>query len=301
MSSPVYQHPDVARLISSALDEDLRAIGDLTCQALVPPTARLQATVTAKAPGVVCAVELFAQTLAQLHQRGLGTVTIEHSLPDGAVVAVGDVVWRAQGDANALLQGERTALNLVQRLSGTSTLTRRYVEAVRGTRAGIFDTRKTTPGMRLLQKLAVTSGGGRNHRIGLYDQVLIKENHLALMGGARTASPAAEAVARCRAQLGGSCLIEVEIERLEDLEPVILSGADIVLLDNLGGEVLAEAVRRRDRVLRPGMRLVELEASGGITLESVRPVALSGVERISTGELTHSVRALDLSMRCHPL
>jgi len=298
MTSPPYQHPDVARIIDLALSEDLREQGDVTCRALVPPSAQLQATITAKAAGVVCGLGLFALVVEQLRAQGQGAVTIEAATADGAAVAVGEVVLRAQGDATTLLIAERTALNLAQRLSGTATLTQRYVQAVAGTRAGIFDTRKTTPGLRLLQKWAVLCGGGRNHRIGLYDQILIKDNHIALMAGARGASAAAEAVRRCRVALGPATVVEVEIERLEDLEPVIQAGADIVLLDNLGVDALREAVMRRDAVARPGLRTTELEASGGITLETVRAVALSGVERISTGELTHSVRALDLSMRC---
>jgi len=298
MTSPLYQHNDVARIIDLALSEDLREQGDVTCRALVPPSAQLQATITAKAAGVVCGLGLFGLVIEQLRARGHGAVTIDVASADGTAVAVGDVVLRAHGDATTLLIGERTALNLSQRLSGTATLTQRYVQAVAGTRAGIFDTRKTSPGLRLLQKWAVVCGGGRNHRIGLYDQVLIKDNHIALMAGERGSSPAAEAVRRCRAALGPATVVEVEIERLEDLEPVIQAGADIVLLDNLGVEALREAVGRRDALARPGTRPTELEASGGITLETVRAVALCGVERISTGELTHSVRALDLSMRC---
>ncbi len=194
-----------------------------------------------------------------------------------------------------LLTGERTALNLCQRLSGTATLARRYVEAVAGTRARIFDTRKTTPGLRLLQKHAVVAGGACNHRIGLYDQVLIKDNHIALMPGGATGGPA-EAVRRCRTALG-TVLIEVEIERLEDLESVILAGADIVLLDNMDPEALRRAVAERDQLRARGYDAL-LEASGGITLANVRAVAETGVDRISTGELTHSVQSLDLSLRC---
>jgi nicotinate-nucleotide pyrophosphorylase (carboxylating) len=203
-----------------------------------------------------------------------------------------------EGDATTLLVGERTALNLCQRLSGTATLTRRYVEAIAGTRARILDTRKTTPGMRLLQKHAVVAGGGTNHRSGLYDQVLIKDNHIALMPPGPLGSGPAEAVRRCRERLGDTVVVEVEIERLDDLEPCIDAGADIILLDNLPPERLREAVARRDA--RPSRRTVQLEASGGITLQTVRAFAESGVDRISTGELTHSVRSLDLSMRCTP-
>lgn len=298
-----YHHPDTAALIEFALREDLRFAGDLTCEVLVPRGAKLHATVTAKAPGVVCGLPVFARVFAALG----GGVEVTACALDGTPVKPGDVVLEAQGEARTLLVAERTALNIAQRLSGTATLTRRYVDAVAGTRARILDTRKTTPALRLLQKHAVVAGGGRNHRIGLYDQVLIKENHIALMPPGPHGSGPAEAVRRCRERLGPHVVVEVEIERLADLAPVIAAGADIVLLDNLGPDDLRAAVAERDRLVTErnrsatapiGARTVELEASGGITLETVRAVAQTGVERISTGELTHSVRALDLSMRC---
>ncbi len=318
----IYDHPDVAEIIAFALREDLEprpgVRDDLTCRALVPAGARLAGTVSAKSAGVVCGIELFTRVFAALGAGGGGKdghVETSAAAADGARVSPGDVVLRMSGDAAIMLKAERTALNLCQRMSGTATLTRRYVDAVAGTRAGIFDTRKTTPGMRVLQKHAVVAGGGRNHRMGLYDQVLIKENHIALFlacgaggaggagspGAANAASAPAEAVRRARAALGG-VVIEVEIEHLRDLEPVIAAGADIVLLDNMAPELLREAVRRRDAA-RAALRIeraVELEASGGITLATVRAFAETGVERISTGELTHSVAALDLSMRCAP-
>jgi len=189
-----YDHPDVDRLIRLALDEDLRTTGDLTCRALVPATARLHAVLTAKETGVICGLELFRRVA-----RALGSdMAVHDELRDGDTVTPGTVVWRGDGDATNVLIMERTALNLVQRLSGTATLTRHFVDAVSGCRAGIFDTRKTTPGLRLLQKHAVIAGGGYNHRIGLYDQVLIKDNHIALMPrGAHDSSPA-EAVRRAR-------------------------------------------------------------------------------------------------------
>lgn len=282
-----YAHPDTDAIIRLALVEDLRFAGDVTVDALVPPGARLAASVRAKASGVVCGLPLFARVFAALG----GGVEVTACAADGSRVAPGDVVLSCVGDAAVLLKGERTALNLAQRLSGTATMARRYVDAVMGTRARILDTRKTSPGLRLLQKHAVVSGGGDNHRIGLYDQVLIKDNHIALMGDGGPA----EAVRRCRARYGAGIRIEVEIERVEDLDAVIAAGADIVLLDNLGPDALRAAVVRR------GARPTLLEASGGITLATVRAVAETGVDRISTGELTHSVAALDLSMRCTPV
>lgn len=292
----VYDHPDTAAIIALALREDLGDAGDLTCAALVPAGSRLRVTVTAKEAGVLCGMPLFDRVFAALG----GGVTLEAVADDGTTVVPGDVVLRGVGDAAALLKGERTALNLVQRLSGTATLTRRYAEVCAGTAAKVFDTRKTTPGLRLLQKHAVAVGGGANHRIGLYDQVLIKENHIALMAAdADTVRSPAEAVRRARAHHGDDAVIEVEIETLDALAGVISAGADIVLCDNLGPDRLREAVRIRDATRSPRHR-VALEASGGITLATLRAIAETGVERISVGALTHSAACLDLSMRCAP-
>lgn len=287
-----YDHPDVDQLIRLALAEDLRTGGDLTCATLVPASARLRAVLTAKEGGVVCGLDLFRRVA-----RILGCdLAVDHELRDGERVTPGTVVWTGSGDATGVLIVERTALNLVQRLSGTATLTRRFADAVAGTRAGIFDTRKTTPGMRLLQKHAVVAGGGRNHRIGLYDQVLIKENHIALMPPGPGGSSPAEAVRRVRERLGGTVVVEVEIERLADLAPCIAAGADIVLCDNMTPDQLRQAVAIRDGARSP--RPCQLEASGGITLATVRAYAETGIERISVGALTHSAGGLDLSLRC---
>lgn len=293
-----YSHSDVQTLIALALREDLRDGGDITCRALVPPQARLDGVVRAKAAGVVCGLALFQLVFDQLAADMPGCeVKVTEAAADGTRVEPGDIVLRCRGIASTMLIGERTALNLSQRLSGTATMAARYVAAVAGTHAQVFDTRKTTPGMRLLEKHAVASGGARNHRIGLYDQVLIKDNHIALMPPGPLGSGPAEAVRRARETTGSDTLIEVEIERLDDLEPVIAAGADIVLLDNMAPALLREAVQRRDRAIGDTRRRVELEASGGITLETIRAVAETGVERISTGALTHSVHALDLSLR----
>lgn len=298
----VYDHPDCIGIIETALREDLRFGDDLTCRALVPSTARLHGTVRAKQPGVVCGMPVFRRVFASLG----GGVEVSDEIADGTAVLPGDPVLRFSGNAQVLLKGERTALNLAQRMSGTATMTRRFVDAVAGTRARILDTRKTTPGMRLLQKHAVEMGGGLNHRMGLFDAVLIKENHIALMPPGPHGSSPAEAVRRARAVLGGQVMIQVEIEALDDLEPVIEAGADMVLLDNMEPQQIAEAVHRRDLAMagptQPGRRpQVLLEASGGINLQTVRAYAAAGVDRISTGAMTHSVPALDLSMRCEPL
>ncbi len=288
--SDVYAHPDVAAIIDFSLREDLRSGDDLTCAALVPSGARLSGIVRAKEAGVVCGLPLFARVFAALG----GGVEVMRCAADGAAVAVGDEVLRCVGDAAIMLKGERTALNLAQRLSGTATATRRYVDAIAGTRARILDTRKTTPGLRILQKHAVACAGGANHRIGLYDQVLIKENHIALMAAVAGERGPAQAVRRARAA-SGTAIVEVEIERLDELEGVIAAGADIVLLDNCPPGVVRAAVLQR------GARRVLLEASGGITLANVRAFAETGVDRISIGALTHSSGALDLSLRCAPV
>lgn len=282
----VYQRDDTRALIAAALAEDLDVAGDRTVQSLVPSTARLIGTLTAKQAGVICGLPLVAQVCDAIQP---GAVTIEHCSADGTVVQAGAVVLRCHGHAGVLLSAERTFLNCCQRLSGVATVAARYAAAVAGTDAIVLDTRKTTPGMRWLEKHAVRMGGCRNHRIGLFDQVLIKENHIALHGDA---DPSA-AVAHCRRQVGPDLPIEVEIERLEDLEPVIAAGADIVMLDNLPPSTIAQAVAIR------GDRPVALEASGGITLANIRDYAKAGVDRISIGALTHSVTALDLSLRCH--
>ena len=285
----IYDHPDTAAIIDLALREDLGATGDITCRAVVPAAARLAGRITAKESGVLCGMALFQRVCDRV---GTGVVVTD-ALADGAAVAPGTACLRFAGPAAVLLQAERTALNLAQRLSGTATLARTYADAVAGTRARVFDTRKTTPGLRLLQKHAVVAGGGANHRIGLYDQVLLKENHIALMGAAGPA----EAVRRARAATAPGTVIEVEIERLDDLEGVIVAGADIVLLDNMDPERCRRAVAVRDRL----GRRCDLEASGGITLATIRAFAETGVERISVGALTHSAACLDLSMRCDPV
>ena len=253
--------------------EDL-GTGDLTSEAVVPEGARARAVILLKERGVVCGLEPVRAVFEALDPE----VAFEVVAADGDETE-GEIA-RLEGDARALLGGERLALNLLGRLSGIATLTRRYVEAVDGTGAAILDTRKTTPGLRALEKYAVRCGGGTNHRLRLDDGVLIKDNHLRLAGSVGAAVELAK---------GSGVEVEVECESLEEVREALAAGADWLLLDNMSPSRLKEAV-----ALVAGR--ARLEASGGITLDNVREVAETGVDFISIGALTHSARALDVSM-----
>lgn len=301
-----------ARLVEMALAEDVGA-GDLTVEATVPAGTRATARIVQKRPGV-----LFGAAAVDEVFRQLDGVEIRWEAAEGRWREGPATVARFSGDARAILIGERTALNFLGHLSGVATLTARYVKAVAGTDARILDTRKTTPGMRLLEKAAVVAGGGVNHRIGLYDAVLIKENHIVLAGGVREAVTAAKRTvaesleAADTSTPGPGFAVEVECETLTQVHEAIAAGADRILLDNMDPATMGEAVAIRDReagvprppALRddttgPGADVPEgllLEASGGINLETVRRVAECGVDLISSGALTHSAPALDLSM-----
>ncbi|HED64036.1 MAG TPA: carboxylating nicotinate-nucleotide diphosphorylase [Planctomycetes bacterium] len=276
--------PAVDAFLRSALDEDVRD-GDVTTEAAVAPEARASARLVAKAPGVIAGVGLFRRVFELLAPE----VEFGRFLEDGTHVAEGDLVGTFTGSARALLTGERTALNLLQRLSGIATLTRRYVEAAAGG-ARILDTRKTTPGLRLLEKYAVRCGGGENHRIGLFDEAMIKDNHLDASG-----SSIAELVAKLRERHGGM-RITVEARDEAEARAAVQAGADVVLLDNLPDEELTRLTPiLRESAAQRGSP-VELEASGGIDLSRIPSTARTGVDRISIGALTHSAPALDLSL-----
>jgi nicotinate-nucleotide pyrophosphorylase (carboxylating) len=258
--------------VSAWLAEDVGA-GDLTSLAVIDEDAVAEAHILLKEEGVVCGLEPAAAVFAALGAR------LDPLVPEGQVLQPGAVA-RLEGPARAILTGERTALNILGRLSGIATLTRRYVDAVAGTDAEILDTRKTTPGLRALEKQAVACGGGRNHRFGLDDAILIKDNHLRLAGSIR------EAVARA---VTTGVTVEVECETLAQVAEALEADADEILLDNMTIPELREAVE-----LAAGR--ATLEASGGITLDNVRAVAETGVDRISVGALTHSARSLDFSL-----
>lgn len=276
-----------AELIDRAIAEDVGP-GDWTTLWTVPEGAAACGRITAKAGGVVAGVALAAAVFHRLDP----SLELRIERGDGAAVAPGDVVLTVRGGARAILTAERTALNFLQRLSGIATLTRRYVDAVRGTGVRILDTRKTTPGWRLLEKAAVRAGGGCNHRVGLHDMVLIKDNHVAAAGGV------ARAVRRVREHGRPDVAVEVEVASRAQLEEALEAGVDRILLDNMGLEAMAEAVRAVHAWSdATGRRRPTLEASGNVTLDRVRAIAETGVDDISVGALTHSAPALDLSLR----
>ena len=289
MSSALSLLRDCVRraLVEDLGREDLCLQADVTGRLSVPPALLGLATTRAKATGVLagmdCAREAF-QILAP-------AIVYKPIRRDGDLLRPHDVVFTAQGPMQALLVAERTALNFLQRLSGIATLTRAFVDAVAGTKAKIFDTRKTTPGLRILEKQAVLAGGGQNHRIGLYDQVLLKENHF------ERALPMSyeQVVSRC--VQGQSAPVVAEARTVDEAIAAVRGGALVILLDNFApGELLATAVRRVRAMAEQLGATVQLEASGGVRLDNVRAFAESGVDRISIGALTHSAQALDLSM-----
>jgi nicotinate-nucleotide pyrophosphorylase (carboxylating) len=272
----------LARVVRDALDEDL-GWGDVTTDALVPPDQPGRGVFLVKAEGVLAGLDAVVEVFGQLDPA----VSVDLRAADGDPVRPGQQIAFVSGPAASILKGERVALNLLQRLSGVATATRRYVDAVAGTTARVIDTRKTTPGLRAIEKYAVRVGGGTNHRMTLSDGVLIKDNHLAALRN--RGHGIAEAVRRARRYAPHTLRVEVEVTTVEGADEAASAGADIVLLDNMAPEQMAEAVRRIE-----GRALVE--ASGGVRLETVRAVAESGVDLISVGALTHSTPALDISL-----
>jgi nicotinate-nucleotide pyrophosphorylase (carboxylating) len=266
--------------VAAALREDVGR-GDLTAS-LVPATQRVHGQVVSREAAIVCGGPWVDATFGQLDSG----VTLEWLVRDGAAITAGGVIFRLQGPARAVLTGERTALNFLQLLSATATLTRRFVDAVAGTGCTILDTRKTLPGLRSAQKYAVRCGGGRNHRLGLYDMVLIKENHITAAGSLEAAVAAAK-----RGTAG--IAIEVEVESLAEFEQALTAAPDIVLLDDFA----LEDMRRAVEINRARGRPVKLEASGSVSLERVRQIAATGVDYVSVGALTKHVQAVDLSLR----
>ena len=269
----------VQKAVSDALAEDLGLSGDITTDATVARDATADAAIASRQDGVIAGLDLAAAAFAAL---GDG-VRFDVVSPDGTRVEKGDIVARISGSARAILTAERVALNYLGRLGGIATLTRRYVDAVSGTGAAIVDTRKTTPGLRAFEKYAVRCGGGRNHRTGLFDAILIKDNHIVAAGGIDAA------IERARAYAGHMVKVEVEVDTLEQLARVMEHRVDAVLLDNMTPATLREAVK-----MVAGRALTE--ASGGVNLSTVRAIADAGVDLISVGALTHSAPVLDLGL-----
>lgn len=269
----------VARAVAAALAEDLGEAGDITTDYIVPQDAISEAAIVSRKNGVVAGLELAKASFEALDPE----VRFRPLIPDGGKVEPGSVIASVEGNARALLTAERTALNFLGRLSGIATLTARYVEAVSGTKARIACTRKTTPGLRALEKYAVRAGGGMNHRLGLYDAVLVKDNHIAAAGGVSAA------LERVFARRGHLVKVEVEVDSIAQLKEALAFPVDAVLLDNMHRMKLAEAV-----AIVAGRALTE--ASGGVSLENVREIAETGVDLISVGALTHSAPSLDLGL-----
>ncbi|HKE01757.1 MAG TPA: carboxylating nicotinate-nucleotide diphosphorylase [Planctomycetota bacterium] len=271
--------------VRAALAEDAGR-GDLTTEAAIPESLRARGAVVAREPGVLAGAACARRAFTALDEAAV----FPPSKSDGDAFAAGDVVFRVEAKARALLTGERVALNFLQRLSGVATATRRLVDLAGG-RAAVLDTRKTTPGLRALERHAVELGGGRNHRFGLSDQVLLKENHFALAG-----APVRETVARVRARVGDGVVVGAEAQSVAEAREAMLGGADYVLLDNQEPSALAAQVAELRAFARTLPRRVELEASGGITADSIEAFSRTGVDRLSVGAITHSVRAVDLAL-----
>jgi nicotinate-nucleotide pyrophosphorylase (carboxylating) len=270
----------ISRQVATALAEDIGA-GDVTA-ALVPEAQQVRAQIVAREPAVLCGSDWVAGTFGQLDTA----VRLDWQAHDGERIAADQVILKLAGPARPILTGERTALNFLQTLSATATAASRYVEAVAGTGCRILDTRKTLPGLRLAQKYAARCGGAQNHRLGLYDMVLIKENHIIAAGSI------ARAIDTARRTSPGKP-VEVEVESLGEFDQALAAGADIIMLDELGRDDMRVAVERN----RAAGSRAKLEASGSVTLETVRDIALTGVDYISIGGITKHIRAVDLSMR----
>jgi nicotinate-nucleotide pyrophosphorylase (carboxylating) len=269
-------------LITLALREDLGPSGDVTSSAVLSASASCTARLVAREPIVVSGIEVARAVFARVDPG----VRFSSDRMEGTPVKAGQVLAEVEGLAVSILAAERTALNFLQRLCGVATLTSHYVAKLAGTRCQLLDTRKTTPGFRALEKAAVRAGGGHNHRMGLFDGALIKDNHIAAAGGVR------QAVEAARRRVGALLKIEVEVDTIEQLHEALRLEVEIVLCDNMSPAQLAEAVKARDQ-LRPATRL---EASGGVTLDNLAEIAKSGVDFVSSGSLTHSARAVDIGL-----
>jgi len=272
----------IEKIISLAIEEDINT-GDITTNALIPEESRAIAEMTAKAPGIVSGLDIALRVFKYIDSTTIWTPLVK----EGERVSKGDKIARIEGSYRALLTAERTALNILQRMSGIATATAIFVKELEGTKTRLLDTRKTAPGMRLLDKMAVKAGGATNHRMGLYDMALIKDNHIKVAGGITNA------VKQVRASIPAGIKIEVEVTDLNETREALTAGADIIMLDNMTNEAMTEAVKVIDR-------RAETEASGNMNVQRLKEVAATGVDYISVGALTHSVTALDISMNIVP-
>lgn len=280
---PDFKIDDLKMQVLLALEEDI-GFGDITTDTLIPPDQAAEALMIAKQQGVVCGIEVAREVFLTLDPM----LAFKAAMKDGDAVAPRAEIARISGPAAPILKAERTALNFIRRLSGIATLTRRFADAVAGLDVRICDTRKTTPGWRRLEKYAVACGGGTNHRMGLYDAVLIKDNHIAV---ARKAGMSiAQVLAKFRDRAGEGVVVQIEARTVEEVRECIDAGATMILLDNMSNEMMREVVRLGAK------RKVIFEASGNVDLNTVRAIAETGVQRISVGALTHSAPALDISL-----
>ncbi|MCK4308917.1 MAG: carboxylating nicotinate-nucleotide diphosphorylase [Candidatus Atribacteria bacterium] len=268
----------VDKIIEQSLLEDIRT-GDITTESIIPSNLKAKGIIKTSEKGVVAGLDIACLVFKKLDSE----ICFQSKIKDGKKILPGEVLAEITGSAQTILKGERVALNFLQRMSGIATITSKFCQEVKDFPVRIVDTRKTTPGLRILEKYAVRMGGGHNHRFGLYDAILIKDNHLALAGGIK---PAVNSV---RKQISHTVKIEVEVENLSQLEEALKMHVDIIMLDNMDLDTMKEAVK-----IVKGKALIE--ASGGITLEKVREIAQTGVDLISVGALTHSVKSLDISM-----
>lgn len=275
-----------SRLIDLALEEDI-GTGDITTQILIPPALKARAILLAKSEGILAGIGVARRVFLKLDPELKFKALIE----DGSPLKKGDIIAEIKGKARAILTGERTALNLLQRLSGIATQTSQYVARVRDLPVLIMDTRKTTPGLRLLEKYAVRMGGGHNHRLNLSDGILIKDNHLVVLRA--KGKTLTEVVAQAKKKAPKDLMVEVETTNLDEVREAVSAGADIIMFDNMSVAMM----RRGVKLLTPG---IKSEASGGVNLERVRAIAETGVNFISIGALTHSLRALDISLELQP-
>ena len=271
----------ITKLLDLGIEEDINT-GDITTESIIPESMNAVATMTAKQEGVISGLEI----VKMVYDRFQSDVVFTPYFKDGDQVKKGDVILKIEATYPTLLRGERLSLNLFQRMCGIATETAKYVKELKGTTTELLDTRKTAPGLRVLDKLAVKHGGGTNHRMGLYDMAMIKDNHIKMAGGIT------KAVEQVRARIAEGIKIEVETTNLDEVKEAIAAGADIIMLDNMGNEAMAEAVA----VIKAADKGIKTEASGNMSIPRLIEVAVTGVDYISVGALTHTVKAMDISM-----